>query len=168
MAIDLHSLTVRELLLLFVQVLDELRRRGVTRSTNNPVAGYAEFLCERALSLTRASRSTKGFDGTDASGSRYEIKARRVTLHNKSRQLSALRELDSAHFTYLAGVLFHEDFSVWKACLVPHATVLRAAKYIKHTNSWKFDLRDEVWGMAGVGDITDKVARAQQASSSDL
>ncbi len=161
---ELQSLSVHALLTQFVEVLDELQRRGVTRSTNNQVADYAEFLCEKGLSLTRAPKSTKGYDATDPAGNRYEVKARRVTSHNKSRQLSALRELESVHFTYLAGVLFREDFSVWKACLVPHAAVLKAAKYIEHTNSWKFELRDDVWRVTGVVDVSDKLAQAQRAS----
>lgn len=164
MTVELSTLAVRDLLRMYVRVLDELRQRGAVRSTNNPVADYAEFLCGRALSLTPAPKSTKGFDGTDASGTRYEVKARRVTSYNKSRQLSAIRGLDQAHFAYLAGVLFQEDFAVWKACLVPHASVLKHSKFIKHTNSWKFELRDDVWRLPEVVDITEKVARAQRAS----
>jgi hypothetical protein len=34
---------------------------------------------------------------------------------------------------------------VHRAVLVPHPLVLANAAYIKHTNSWKFLLRDVVW-----------------------
>lgn len=161
MPIDLSAFTARDLLSLFVQVLDELRHRGVTRSTNNPLADYAEALFERALSLTRTAKSTKGHDAVDATGNRYEVKARRITPHNRSRQLSAIRNLDQVHFTYLAGVLFHEDFSVWKACLIPHEVVLNRSTYIAHTNSWKLDLRDDVWNLPRVVDVTEKLVHAQ-------
>jgi hypothetical protein len=161
---ELSTLSVSELLRLFVQVLDDLRRRDVIRSTNNPIADYAEFLFERALDLTRAPKSTKGYDAVDPSGRRYEIKARRITSHNRSRQLSAIRGLDHAHFTFLAAVLFREDFTVWKACLIPYDTVLNHSKYIQHTNSWKFDLRDDVWTLPGVTDVSDPVMQAERES----
>jgi len=160
MPFELQTVTTRDLLRLYVRVLDELRSRGITRSTNNPVADYAEFLCAKALSLTKEPQSTKGFDASDATGQRYEIKGRRVTSHNSSRQMSALRDLESHHFEYLAGVLFREDFSVWKACLVPYGTVCQISKFVEHTNSWKFVLRDDVWDIPGVVDITNKVIRA--------
>jgi len=43
-----------------------------------------------------------------------------------SRQLSALRDLRSARFDFLAGVLFAEDYSVMRAAIIPYAVALRA------------------------------------------
>ena len=161
MPVGLTVMTTLELLDLFAQVLNELRRRGITRSTNNPVADYAEVLFEKALSLTRTAKSTKGHDAVDDEGKRYEVKARRVTSHNRSRQLSAIRNLNQVHFAYLAGVLFREDFSVWKACLIPHDIVLNRSTYIAHTNSWKLKLQDDIWNLPGVIDVTEKLSHAQ-------
>jgi hypothetical protein len=56
MPIDVAKLPTRESFSLFVGVLDELRSRGITRSTNNPVADLAELLCEKALLLERAPK----------------------------------------------------------------------------------------------------------------
>src|SRR3989304_1084090 len=75
MSMELQRLPISDLLGLYAHVVEELRRRGVTRSSNNPVADYAEYLCERALSLTRTETSAKGFDATDSAGTRYQIKA---------------------------------------------------------------------------------------------
>ena len=118
---DLLSLSVKELLSLYAHSLEELRRRGAVRSTNNPAADYAEFLVSKALGLSVAGKSNSGFDATGPDGSRYQIKARRITRHNSSRQLSFIRGLgeDKRPFDHLAGVLFNEDFSVLRACLVP-------------------------------------------------
>jgi len=154
---DIRSLSTLELFSLFVTVLEELRRREVTRSANNPVADYAEFLCEKALALRRAPKSTKGYDGIDGAGRKYEVKARRITTRNRSRQLSALRNLNEGHFDFLVGVLFAEDFSLLRACLVPHAQVLNHSAFRKHTNAWIFHLRDSVWSLPGVVDITSQL-----------
>lgn len=168
MPIDVSTLSIRELFSIFAGVLNELRAREVIRSTNNPVADLAELLCERALSLQRAPKSTKGYDGTDSADRRYEIKGRRLTGHNPSRQLSALRALDKEHFTFLAGVLFREDFSVIRACLVPYKQVLKHAIYKEHTNAWIFHLRDRVWDLPGVIDITKQLQEAERVLQGHL
>ena len=153
--------STRELFALFGAALKELQARGVTRSTNNPIADYAELLFETALRLKRAPRSTKGYDALDRAGRKYEIKCRRVTAHNSSRQLSALRGLDQKHFDFLGGVLFMEDFSVFRACLVPHEQVLSNSTFVHQTNSWKFFLLDTVWALPGVVDVTAKLQKAE-------
>lgn len=161
MVTNLEPLPTHELLALFSGVLDELRRRGTIRSTNNPVADYAESLVSRALSLTLAPKSSTGYDALDTLGRRYEIKGRRPTRQNTSRQLSALRGLEAKHFSFLAGVLFDEDFTVRRACLIPYETVVQLAVYRKHVNAWVLHLRDSVWSADGVQDITLSVSKAQ-------
>ena len=146
---------------LFVAIAEDLKRRGVTRSTNNPVADLAELYFERALELTRAPKSTKGYDAIDADGKKYEIKGRRLTRENPSRELSAIRAVEQAHFDYLAGVLFNENLTVFKACLVPREIVVAHSSHVAHTNSHKFLLRDEIWSVAGVLDVTTKVRAAE-------
>jgi hypothetical protein len=157
MAIDLNSMSVRALLNLYTLVLQELTAREAIRSTNNPVSDYAEYLVVKALGLTRAAKSTKGYDAEDPAGKRYEIKGRRITAHNPSRMLSAIRDCEAGHFDFLGGVLFKEDFSLYRACLVPFSTVLSTAKYRKHVNAHIFELKDTAWKIPGVVDITDKI-----------
>jgi hypothetical protein len=71
---DLKTPSVLELLALHAGIGDELMRRGICRTTNNPVADYTEHLVTNALGLTLAPKSTKGFDATDSGHKRYEIK----------------------------------------------------------------------------------------------
>jgi len=164
MDLNLTTYSSQELLDLFSQVLVELRRRGTIRSTNNPVADYAEYLVAEALSLTLAPKSTTGYDAVDAQGRRYEIKGRRPTDGNKSRQLSAIRGLEQQHFSYLAGVLIRENFSVHRACLIPVGIVKQIAVYRSHVNAWIIHLRDSVWEIDGVEDITQPVLEAQRTA----
>lgn len=161
--IDLKEFDARQLLFIYGEVLNELRRREITRSKNNPVADYAELLVTKALGLKRAVKSNHGFDAVDSKSVRYEIKARRITEDNASRQLSALRELEKVKFDYLAGVLLAADFSVLKACLVPHREVHKNAVYREYTNSWIFHLRDSCWDGPGVVDITQKLRAEAEA-----
>ena len=77
MKLDLEKLSSSEVLRLFSETIEELGRRGLTRSKNNPVADYAEHLVCKAFSLRSAENSTKGYDAVDDDGKKYEIKARR-------------------------------------------------------------------------------------------
>jgi hypothetical protein len=92
---------------------------------------------------------------------KYQIKGRRITHFNKSRQLSAIRDLEKQHFDFLAGVLFNEDYSVYKAILIPHAVVLKLATSDEYVNGHRLLLRDVVWDgkwtAEGVVDVTDKL-----------
>jgi hypothetical protein len=154
---ELKLLSNRNLLKLYTELMAELRTRGIVRSSNGPGADVAEGIVAKALSLTLNAASTAGYDGIDPHGKKVEVKCRRLTRHNKSRQLSAIRNLESAHFDFLAGVLFNEDFSVMKAALIPFQVVKDHSVFVKHTNGWKFVLRDSIWGLHGVEDITERL-----------
>jgi hypothetical protein len=158
---QLKTQPTRDLLSLFASVMEELRRREVVRSSNNPVADYTEWLVARSLSLKLRPGSSTGFDAEDKDGKKYEIKGRRLTAHNGSTQLSAIRGLELRHFDYLVGVLFEPDFTVKRACMVPHDEVVRAATYRKHVNAWILHLKPSIWSQPGVQDVTDVLSRVQ-------
>jgi hypothetical protein len=153
-----QALSDRDLLRAYADLMKELRTRGVIRSSNNPVADYAEKLVAVKLGLTLQAKSVKGHDALDAQGIRYEVKARRRTPENQSTQLSQLRGLDHKHFDYLVGVLFRPDFSVEFAAVIPHAVVLAEARFSDHTNAHVFHLRPSVAGLPGVRDVTSLLA----------
>lgn len=155
--------TIRQLFEQFADTFVGLRQRGVVRSSNNPVADYAEFLVCKALALRREPASTKGYDATDKRGRRYEIKGRRPTAENRSRQLSAIRDLNGAHFDFLAIVLFAPDFSVTHAFVLSAAHAKAAARYRKHVNAWILHARDSLFSQRGVRDITELVRGASRA-----
>ncbi len=147
--------TAQGLLKAYCEILRELRRRKLIRSTNSPVADVAETLVALALKLQLVEGSTAGYDAIGSDGLRYEIKGRRITSENKSRQLSFIRGLDKDHFDFLVGVLFDEDFQILKACIIPRSIVQKLAKYVKHVNGWRLILADSVWHEAGVQDMSE-------------
>lgn len=158
----LEKKSVSELLALHAEILRELRHRKLIRGTNNPVADIAEYLVAKALNLDLEPKSTTGYDAIDQQKNRFEIKGRRVTRENKSRQLGFIRGLDQGHFTHLAGVLFTEDYEILRACVVPIAVVKEEAKYNKHVNGWRLVLRDEIWNRPEVRDITTELKTTLQ------
>lgn len=161
-AIDLAALPSRRLLKLHAETMAELRARGIVRSANNPTGDLAEFLFCKAFGWTRAENSNPNMDAVARDGSRYQIKGRRLTPQNGSRQLSAIRDLAGGHFDFLAGVLFDEDYTVQRAALVPYAVVNGGlSTYVRRTNSHKFFLRDDVWNLPGVMDATRDLKRVK-------
>lgn len=154
------TLSVAELLVLHAQIGEELRERGVVRSANNPTGDLAEYLFCRAFGWQQAPNSVRGYDAIGPDGTRYQIKGRRIHRRNKSRQLSAIRDIEKGHFQVLAAVLFDDDFQVMKAALVPVELVVERSTFIAHTNSNRFMLRDDVWSAPGVRDVTAEIAVA--------
>lgn len=158
---EMQTLTTLELLRTHGAILDELRRRDVVRSANSPISDYAELLFCQAFGWLREGNSAAGYDARDATTSeRYQIKARRLRALTGSRQLSALRNLSSDPFDVLAGVLFNSDFTILRAALIPIALVKDRTRHSSHTNSDIFHLRDDVWSLTGVVDVTEKLTSA--------
>ena len=141
-------------------IIAELRRRDVLRSANNPTGDFAEYLFCRAFDWVQEKNSAKGFDAIGRDGTRFQIKARRIHDHNRSRQLSAIHDLDG--FDVLAGVIFDDIYRVIRAALIPAAVGKECATYIKHTNSYKFLLRDGIWDIESVKNVTGQLADAGQ------
>lgn len=150
---SLRDKSIPELLALHADIMEELRGRGVLRSANNPTGDLAEYLLCTAFGWKQAPNSEKGFDATSDDGVHYQIKGRRLHRRNKSRQMSAIRDLDG--FDCLAAVLFDDDYRVMRAALIPVVVVRDRSTYVAHTNSHKFMLRDDVWDASDVVDVTD-------------
>ena len=168
-AVDLARPTNAELLRLYSSVLDQLRFRGVVRSANNPIADYAESLAAGALGLRLAGKSATGYDAVGPDNLRYQVKARRLTQQNGSRQLSFIRGLDDAEdpFDYLVGILFEADFEIRRAALVPVAVVRQRATNLARVNAKRLMLTDSVWTLPAVKDITDQIKTVAGSSQGE-
>lgn len=132
---NLKNLEIKELLSLHASVIAELHDRNVVRTQNNPLGDYTEWLVSKALNLELQSNSKIGYDGISETGVRVQIKGRRITSKNKSRQLSAIRKYEYKDFDLLAAVLFNESFEVMEAYLIPHEVVGEYAVHRNHVNA---------------------------------
>ena len=131
----LKNLETKELLNLQAAVIAELQERNIVRTQNNPLGDYTEWLVSKALDLELQSNSKAGYDGISKTGVRVQIKGRRITPKNKSRQLSAIRKYEEKDFDLLAAVLFNESFEVIEAYLIPHEVVGQYAVHRSHVNA---------------------------------
>lgn len=95
-----------ELLRLWSEVTEELRRRRLIRSSNRPVVGdYAELLVAEALPAERPPGRDVGVDLVRPNGSRIQVKARRDPAARNATHFDVAR-LDEDRFDEFAGVVF--------------------------------------------------------------
>lgn len=155
---NLKRKSTLELLRLISAVVAELKHRAVIRAKNF-TGDYAEFLAARALKLKSAPISTPGFDGTDSSGIKYEVKGRQWTLSNKSRQFGVIRRLNS--FDQMVGIVLGPDWTVDAAAVIPPKIVKQFATWSEHQNGYILHGRDDVMKHPEARDITSQVTKAQ-------
>nr|VFK21824.1 MAG: hypothetical protein BECKLPF1236B_GA0070989_12775 [Candidatus Kentron sp. LPFa] len=85
---NLSVMSEARLLRLHASIINELKARGVVRTRNNPIGDYyTEWLVAEALDLELTDNCAAGYDATNSNGKRYQIKGRRITPENNSRQL---------------------------------------------------------------------------------
>ena len=134
LAEPLPTMSDAELLALWSSIMSELLSRGVLRSSNNPTGDYAEYLVASKLELTLQPNSTSGYDAVASDGTRFQIKGRRLTSSNASRQLGVLRNLDQDGFDFLVVVVFGPNFEVQEMWQFPIVLVREHATFRKHVN----------------------------------
>lgn len=157
--VSLTALTARQLMQLSASAHDELRRRSVIR-TANATGCYAEHLFSKAFGWSLEPNSRVGYDALSG-GTRFQIKSRRPTARNRSRQLGEFSDLTTDGFDILAAVLFAEDFSVDKAALIPHSVVVRRSYVVKGRH--RLLLVDSIWSETGVEDVTEQLRAAEMS-----
>ena len=141
---NFKKLNEKQILRLYSDVMEEFRKRKIVRSSNSPVADYAEKIVSEHLGLTLANGSNKGYDATDKKKLRYQVKSRRPTEHNKSRQLGVIRNLSEKNFDFLLAVIFDSNFIVKELWKIPHGSIAQYARYSKHQNGHILVLRGDV------------------------
>ena len=127
---DVKSLDETELLGLYAAVMREMKERGMIRTANAIPGDLGERYVKARLSLELVPNSVKGYDATDGNETKYQIKTRRITPANPSRQLGGFRDLSSKLFDYCIVVILQEDFRPTELWRVPYEVI---AKYAKDT-----------------------------------
>lgn len=147
-----------ELLRSYGRAIDALRESGVVR-TKNVVGCYGEYLFSRAFGWKLQGNSQSAFDAVDSAGVTYQVKSRRVSVLNPSRQLGDMPPDAGIRFDVLAGVIFDEEFTVHCAVLIPKDALLPLRS--GNPSRPRFHLRDGVLAAQGVRDVTETLRLAQ-------
>lgn len=159
---DVSKLQITQLLNLYNVILEELRDRGIIRTSNNPVADYAEWLFVNKYHLKLMNSSFSSYDAIDTKFNiKYQVKSRRLGRHSKSYQLGVIRNLNKKPFDYLVAIIFNEDYSVKEAYQIPHTIIKKYARFSEHQNGHILILR-HILKDKKVKDITLALSKFQK------
>ena len=158
---NLETMTEIELLQMHGAVIDELNRREVVRTQNNPIGDYTEWLACSRLGLEMQANSQASFDAADAAGVRYQIKGRRSDDRRVS--FSAIRNLDQRGFEFVIAVVFDRDYSIRFAFKLTHAAVTELSTYRKHVNAHILILAEDSIDCDGVEDVSGELNGSRAA-----
>lgn len=118
---SLASLTPRQLLAQYSEILSELIHRGVIRSRNAPAGDYAEVLVARLYMGELARPSVKSYDVTSADGSRIQVKCRVLPAATRRGTFSPFRSFDFDACIFI--VLDAQDYMVTRAVKMDAKTI---------------------------------------------
>ena len=152
--------SVKGLLRLYKEILRLLEQREICTTKDSPIGGYGEWLVARAFGGERQGNSNKSVDVVTSDGVRLQVKTRWLPLERDSRQLSAIRNLDSGGFDYVVAVLLDKNFEVMEAYQIAHAAVARLATRAIHTNSHRLVLTPKVCRDPECSNITERIRAA--------
>lgn len=155
--VNLKQFSEIKLLRLLSGIVEELKNRKIVRTHNNPIADYAEWLAAKKLKLSLETSSHKGFDAKDRKGRTYQIKCRRLTNKNKSKQLGVIRNLNKREFDFLIGIIFNEQFDVIEAYMLPRKIISQFAVWSKHQNGHILQLKGPMLKSKYVKNITARL-----------
>jgi len=154
---EFKALSTMELFQLSARIGTELRSRKVVR-TSNLTGCYAERIFGEAFGWVLERNSKSGYDAIHE-GVRYQIKSRRPTTLNGSRQLGEFSKFEERRFDKLAAVIFAEDYSVKRAAIMTYEVVEAESTNVQGRR--RFLLEDHVWSNPDVEDVTEQLRAAQ-------
>ena len=154
---DLTQLSILELMRLNQFTLDELERREIIRTRNQPTSEYTEWLVATRMSMALASPSTKGYDAVTLEGRKVQIKSRKNNLKNKSMILGIIRNYELNQFDDLIAVIYNHDFTIRLALNIPHELVQEYGFYNAHQNGYTLTISNSLIEDVRVIDIRNKL-----------
>jgi hypothetical protein len=88
--------------------------------------------------------------------------ATRLARAKPSPQLGFVRRLPGRPFDKLAAILLDRSFRVVRGAIIPFEAVQAGASWVDSVRAWRFILRDPVWQLPSVLDVTPDLLLAQQ------
>ena len=120
---EIEELRVKELLMQYRNLLNELHETGVVR-TSKVVSDYGEYVVCKLLNLSRSdSKVQKGFDAVGSDGLKYEIKARKETSWHIPRLFRVTKkQLETSD--YIIYIEFDDFWEVKKLLKLPSGDLI--------------------------------------------
>ena len=132
-------------------------RAGLREYRIRDASDYAEVLISETLDGIRvASPANQGYDVVCERLGRIEVKSRQLPPDGRTEERVEVSESKASGFDFLAVVVFHPDFEVRGAVVVPYDSVwqlVASQRYNRISYS-------QACGLRGAIDVTDRVRDA--------
>jgi hypothetical protein len=155
----LERATVRDLLVTYGRILDELTRRQIVRTRDAPAGQLAERLAEVAFDGSLAPNAEKSWDCLLPDGTTLHVKCRVLGAAKphlvKYRQLSPFRTWE---FDETLIILFSADYGIQRATRLPRDLVRAAGRWSEHVHGHIVHATDVL--LEKGTDVTDEVREA--------
>lgn len=159
MDIDVTHLPAADILRMHANLSSELRRRGIAKSNNNPVADVANALFCRAFNWEPVRPATHGYNARGRRG-RIQIKSRRLMDGDWPAEFSSIT-LEPQQFDYLACVAFAEDYSIKTAVVIAHDAISDLANSDGVSEKYRLELCSWVIRQPSVENASDRLRRVK-------
>lgn len=153
----LDNLNEIDLLKLNSTILQELKKRNVIRTLNNPIADYCEWLVAKKFDWKLENSSKSGYDCIDDKKKRVQIKCRKIESKNASKQLGIIRNLDKNPFDYLIAIIFSNDYEVIEAYKISKKLIRKYSRISDHQNGLILSLKGEILNDKELVNITNSL-----------
>lgn len=154
---DFNDMSEKELMMYNSEIMNELKKRGIVRTKNNPIADYCEWFVASKLHWKLQNSSNGGFDAIDSNELRVQIKCRTLENGKGTRQLGVIRNLNKNPFDYLIAILFDEKIDVVKGYKISKELITRYSRFSEHQNGHILTLKGEILSDNELVDITDNI-----------
>lgn len=133
--------TPLELLKLHGEILQELKRQGVVKTRNQPIADYSKWLVRTRLNLKEVKNPNEKYDAYDNSGIKYLVRSRQVIGDNLAL-FSVIRKIEERNFDYVVVITYDEEYKIADAYKIPIDILIKEVDYNDYQNGYIIKLRD--------------------------
>jgi hypothetical protein len=94
-----------ELLRMYGSIIDELELRNVSKTRNQPIAGYSRWLIKNKLNFFEVDNPNEKYDLYDSRNNKYLVRSRQI-IGNKNLPFGVIRNIHAKNFDYLSMMSF--------------------------------------------------------------
>ena len=136
---ELTNMSPKELLILHGQILDELKKRGIAKTRNQPISEYSKWLVRNKLQLKDVQNPNEKYDGIDKDGYKYLVRSRQI-IDNRPVRFSVIRNIEDRNFDFLVVVTFDKNCEITESYIIPIDFLLEEVEYNEHQNGYLLKL----------------------------
>lgn len=131
----LEELNELDLLKMHGKILDIFEKRQVSKTRNQPIAGYSRWLIKNKLGFDQVDNPNEKYDLFDKNKKKYLVRSRQIS-NNKNIPFGVIRNIHDKNFDNLITIVFDKDFNIIEAYMIPVDVLLNKVIYNGYQNGY--------------------------------